>query len=619
MPEAPATSAEGAAASSTAYRGVWFRKCLRLHDNAALLAAVERGGPVAPFFILDPHFDRSRVGINRYAFLLECLRDLDDQLRREQGSRLLVLRGRPDDVLKDLVEGRGPVRLSSLYWEKDSEPYARERDARAETLARSCGLPTESFTGHTLLDLDATIARPGFKPPISMRSIEALVKAAGPVRPPLASLAPRRLAAPLPSEGFEVPKVEELYGEAPPTGESSAGRCFPGGEREALRRLTAVCKDVEYICAFEKPKTSSTGKAGKPWEPSTTGLSPYLKFGCLSVRTAWHAIAECLKGRPHSQPPQSLHGQILFREMFYILGAAVPNFDKQDNNAMCKPIPWGKDEALLAAWEKGATGYPFIDALMRQLHQTGWMHHLGRHAVACFLTRGDLWQSWTAGRDVFDRLLLDADWAVNNGNWLWLAGVAPFSAPFFRVYDPCPGPKSSLNAEQTGEFVRHFVPELKNLPAKYIYKPWTAPLDVQKKAGCIIGKDYPLPIVDHQSARDGNIARFKAALDDMKSGAVPEKFGSMQHDPGPMGTRFSHYPAPAGAASASNGGGRGKGRGRGRGRGGVMNMLLSSSNGQETAEQRQDGKRVNGDAEEASPPEAQRKQRRWRQGGAGGE
>merc|ERR1711988_1776457 len=127
---------------------------------------------------------------------------------------------------------------------------------------------------------------------------------------------------------------------------------------------------------------------------------------------------------------------------------------------MCKDIDWDKpNKEFLEAWEKGKTGYPYIDALMRQLKQTGWMHHLGRHAVSCFLTRGDLYQHWKFGRDVFDKKLLDADWSLNNGNWLWLAGVAPFSMPWFRIYSP---------------------------------------KDVQEKARCIIGKDYPGPIVDHK-------------------------------------------------------------------------------------------------------------------------
>mmetsp|Transcript_45138 Transcript_45138/g.107363 ORF Transcript_45138/g.107363 Transcript_45138/m.107363 type:complete len:601 (-) Transcript_45138:236-2038(-) len=492
--------------------GVWFRKCLRLHDNAALVEAVSRGGPVVPFFILDPFFDRAKVGVNRYNFLLESLRDLDEQLRTSHGSRLLVFQGKPEEVLRDLFRGKGAVTLKSLYWEHDTEPYARARDARVVELAKECDVITASFSGHTLLDVDSIVAKKGFKAPTSMKMIENIFTAAGPLKDAL----PVPKIPPLDNiSGFDVPLISDFYSDAP-----TAAGTFPGGEREALRRLGEVCEDVDYICMFEKPKTASTGKLRNPMAASTTGLSPYLKFGCLSVRTAWHAFARAMAGRRHTQPPQSLHGQLLFREMFYILGAAVPNFDKPTGNPMCKDIPWGKDAELAAAWEEGRTGYPFIDALMRQLKQTGWMHHLGRHAVACFLTRGDLWQNWTVGRDVFDKLLLDADWAVNNGNWLWLAGVAPFSAPYYRIYDPCPGPKSSLNAEQTGEFVRAFVPELRKIPAKYIYKPWTAPLDIQKKADCIIGEHYPFPIVDHAKSRERNLEMFKAGLEGLKAGGA---------------------------------------------------------------------------------------------------
>ncbi|CAJ1336618.1 unnamed protein product [Effrenium voratum] len=433
--------------------GVWFRKCLRLHDNEALVKAVATAKDVVPFFILDPHFDKSKVGVNRFNFLLESLKDLDEQLRARK-SRLLVFQGQPEEVFAELFSGKGPCgRLTHLFFEKDTEPYARLRDARVAQLAKDSGVHLETFSGHTLLDVDATVAKPGFKPPISMKSIQNIATAAGPIRAPLDVPKIPRLSV----EGFQVPSIGEIYAVEP----SSQG--FPGGEQEALRRLAQVCADVDYVCRFEKPKTASTGRPKSPWEPSTTGLSPYLKFGCLSVRSAWHAFDQCMRGRSHSQPPQSLHGQILFREMFYLLGAAVPNFDQDQQNSMCKVIPWGNDPELLAAWQEGRTGYPFIDALMRQLNQTGFMHHLGRHAVACFLTRGDLWQNWTAGRDVFDKLLLDSDWAVNNGNWLWLAGVAPFSAPYFRIYDPCPGPKSSLNAEQTGEFVKHYVPTSRHL------------------------------------------------------------------------------------------------------------------------------------------------------------
>jgi cryptochrome len=324
---------------------------------------------------------------------------------------------------------------------------------------------------------------------------------------------------------YRVPDIHELY-----TGSEDKAvlknfgamrfEQFPGGERAALARLKKeVSNQVDYVCKFEKPKTSSTnGGNGSSkqidWtKPSTTGLSPYVTMGCLSVHKLWHAINACYKKKKHAQPPQSLHGQLLFRELFYVLSHTVPNWDRADNNIMCKPVKWdSKNTKLLEAWKRGQTGYPFIDALMRQLNQTGWMHHLGRHAVSCFLTRGDLYQHWVFGRDVFDKLLLDADWALNNGNWMWLAGVAPFSMPFFRVYNPSPIGDTAVNAEQTGEFIKFFVPELRKMPVKHIYKPWEAPLDVQKAASCTIGKDYPKPIVDHQKASQKNISSFSKSL-----------------------------------------------------------------------------------------------------------
>jgi cryptochrome len=200
--------------------------------------------------------------------------------------------------------------------------------------------------------------------------------------------------------------------------------------------------------------------------------------------------------------------------MFYLLSLSVSNWDSDQDNSMCKKINWGKnDQSKLSAWTDGQTGFPLIDALMRQLDATGWMHHLGRHAVSCFLTRGQLWQHWKEGRDVFDQKLLDSDWALNNANWLWLSGVAPFSMPYFRLYNPCPDGKSSLNVDAVeAGFIRHWVPELKNFPVKYIYEPHLAPSHLQTEAGCIIGKDYPAPILDRKVAAKENLAQFKASL-----------------------------------------------------------------------------------------------------------
>ena len=290
---------------------------------------------------------------------------------------------------------------------------------------------------------------------------------------------------------------------------------FIGGETTALARLKQkVSGKTDYVNSFRKPRTISTNTDREPNEPTTTGLSPYISTGCLSARTLWKECEKCYMQGNHAQPPESLHGQLMFREMFYLLSRSVDHWDEDRNNTMCKVIDWDEyDQEKMDAWQNGQTGFPLIDSMMRQLSTTGWMHHLGRHAVSCFLTRGQLWQHWKFGRDVFDKNLLDSDWALNNGNWLWLAGVAPFSMPYFRLYNPCPDPKSSLNVEsKTADFIRYWIPELKNYPAKYIYEPHLAPQSIQSEPDCVIGRDYPNPIVDRKTTAKQNLAKFKDSL-----------------------------------------------------------------------------------------------------------
>jgi cryptochrome len=290
---------------------------------------------------------------------------------------------------------------------------------------------------------------------------------------------------------------------------------FLGGETEALRRLKEkITERPDFVNNFRKPSTYSTNDIENPMEPTTTGLSPYISNGCLSVRLVWNECAKLRDVNQYTKPPESLHGQLMFREMFYLLSRIVENWDDDLDNSNCKPIKWDDyDEEKIRAWETGVTGFPYIDAMMRQLDATGWMHHLGRHAVSCFLTRGQLWQNWKHGRDIFERKLVDADWAVNNGNWLWLAGVAPFSMPYYRVYNPCPDSKSSLNVEtKEASFVRYWIPELSLYPSKYIFEPHLAPLEIQKLSNCIIGEDYPFPIINRKVSRKENISKFKENL-----------------------------------------------------------------------------------------------------------
>jgi cryptochrome len=281
---------------------------------------------------------------------------------------------------------------------------------------------------------------------------------------------------------------------------------LPGGEGEGLRRLgAAVSARPEWVCAFRKPDTAPNSVHG----PSTTALSPYIKFGCVSVRTIYHELQRISKAHKGcTQPPVSLEGQLLWREYFYYYSYYTPKFDRMVGNLKCRQIPWGRDPALIEAWKLGRTGYPFIDAVMRQLRAEGWIHHLARHAVACFLTRGDLWQHWEEGVKVFDLYLLDSDWALNNANWQWLS-CSNFFHQYFRVYSPVAFGKKT---DKNGDYIRKWVPELSTMPAKYIYEPWLAPAAMQRSSHCVVGVDYPARIAVHEEARQANMDKMKLAF-----------------------------------------------------------------------------------------------------------
>merc|ERR1712072_1183693 len=288
-----------------------------------------------------------------------------------------------------------------------------------------------------------------------------------------------------------------------------------GGERNALAQLSHVIVDPDWIASFDKPKTIPVTLAA----PTTTVLSPFLSTGALSPRSFWYSIVVAAQksAQKMTKPPSSLQGQLLWREFNNVMArranATTPgSWGMMQNNVLCRQIPWVQDDVLLAAWKAGRTGYPWIDACMYQLRATGWLHHLGRHAVACFLTRGDLWQPWMAGAAHFEEELLDADYALNNFNWMWVS-CSGFFYQYFRCYSPVTFQK---NNDKSGAYIRKWCPALAKLPDRFIYEPWKAPLAVQKDAGCIIGKDYPRPIVDHALVSKENMGKMAAAYNAYK-------------------------------------------------------------------------------------------------------
>nr|ABO38435.1 cryptochrome 2 [Antheraea pernyi] len=499
VPAASLTSAPTPRRPHTKHTVHWFRKGLRLHDNPALREGLVNATTFRCVFIIDPWFaSSSNVGINKWRFLLQCLEDLDSSLKK-LNSRLFVVRGQPADALPKLFREWG---TTALTFEEDPEPYGRVRDHNITTKCREVGINVISRVSHTLYKLDKIIERNGGKAPLTYHQFQALIASMPPPQPAEAPISIETLnGAKTPvsvdhDDRFGVPTLEELGFET----EDLKPPMWMGGESEALARLDRHLERKAWVASFGRPKMTPQSLLA-----SQTGLSPYLRFGCLSTRLFYYQLTELYKKIKRVRPPLSLHGQILWREFFYCAATRNPNFDRMEGNPICVQIPWEKNQEALSKWANGQTGYPWIDAIMIQLREEGWIHHLARHAVACFLTRGDLWISWEEGMKVFDELMLDADWSVNAGMWMWLS-CSSFFQQFFHCYCPV---RFGRKTDPNGDFIRKYIPALKNMPTRYIHEPWVAPESVQQAAQCVVGCDYPLPMLDHTKASQINLERIK--------------------------------------------------------------------------------------------------------------
>eukprot|EP00996_Jenningsia_fusiforme_P007189 NODE_957_length_1796_cov_26.925014_g843_i0.p1 GENE.NODE_957_length_1796_cov_26.925014_g843_i0~~NODE_957_length_1796_cov_26.925014_g843_i0.p1 ORF type:complete len:532 (-),score=72.53 NODE_957_length_1796_cov_26.925014_g843_i0:133-1728(-) len=513
----------------------WFRKGLRLHDNPGLAFSSQRGcvSKFYPVYVMDgDSYQLKHCTALRANFLVECLQDLDNSLR-ERGSRLYVTNGDPVGLLPKLWAKWG-ITLMTFEEDESGEPYARERDERVVRQAQKCGVEVRTFASETLHPLQNYVLNSSTVPN-SMGTFQKLFGQLGRVAAPIEAptelppsddraseeMLPPKGATSLPwPRNTPKPKVTPLWGPQDCRGLTPIVR---GGETQALKQLEKkIMSQPNYVATFEKPKTSCVATK----EMSTTVLSPYMALGCLSPRTMWYAIdASCKRSSlKKSQPPVSLHGQLLWRD-FNNLMAHAANSDQPgswgriEGNRYCRLIPWAHDPELLLAWKEGRTGYPWIDACMKQLAREGWIHHLGRHAVACFLTRGDLWQSWEQGAQHFESHLLDADYALNGFNWLWLS-CSGFFHQYFRCYSPVAFQKKN---DPEGAYIRKYLPCLRKMPAKYIYEPWLAPASMQQQAGVRIGIDYPRPVVDHAVASKENMNKMKVAYDEYNQGPAAKK------------------------------------------------------------------------------------------------
>ena len=495
---------------------------------------------------------------NLTIYSLECQNDLSKSItKRNKKSKLFLMREAPQTLFPKLFKA---WKITHLVFEKDTDAYARDRDAIVKKAAEEAGVEVIIKSGRTLWDSDALVKKNHEKPTMSISQVQSAGPKIGRIPRPIP--APESIPDPGetkldfeqqqpesdpdfnsdsrshgdksyegisgPNGDFAIPTMEEL-------GFPAATSSHRGGESIALKMLDKIIADEKYTATFEKPNTAPTA-----FEPqSTTLLSPFLHFGSLSVRELYWRVQDVVDNYSGiaSQPPVSLTGQLLFRDMYFGAQAALGySFCQTLYNSHCRFIPWhlpskvdhttrlvtgeyhidsAQAEEWFQRWKYGLTGFPWIDALMRQLHREGWIHHLGRHAVACFLTRGGCYISWERGAEVFEEWLIDHETACNAGNWQWLSCTA-FFAQFYRCYSPVAFPKKW---DEEGKFVKRYVPELKDLDAKYIYEPWKAPIADQKKAGVRIqgeGKEeqegiYPTPMFDFNERRDACIAGMKEA------------------------------------------------------------------------------------------------------------
>uniref|UniRef100_A0A673M7D5 Cryptochrome-1 n=1 Tax=Sinocyclocheilus rhinocerous TaxID=307959 RepID=A0A673M7D5_9TELE len=443
----------------------WFRKGLRLHDNPSLRDSIIRADTLRCVYILDPWFAGSS---NVFTAIL----------------------------FKEW-------KITRLSYEYDSEPFGKDRDAAIKKLATEAGVEVFVRISHTLYDLDKIIELNGGQSPLTYKRFQTLISRMDPVEIPaetITAVVMGKCATPVSDDHddkFGVPSLEELGFET--DGLSSA--VWPGGETEALTRLERHLERKAWVANFERPRMNANSLLASP-----TGLSPYFRFGCLSCRLFHFKLTDLYrKVKKNSVPPLSLYGQLLWREFFYTAATNNPHFDKMEFNPICMQISWDRNPEALAKWSEGRTGFPWIDAIMTQLRQEGWIHHLARHAVACFLTRGDLWISWEEGMKVFEELLLDADWSVNAGSWMWLS-CSSFFQQFFHCYCPV---GFGRRTDPNGDYIRRYLPILRGFPAKFIYDPYDPSESVQKIAKCIIGVHYPKPMVNHAEASRINIERMK--------------------------------------------------------------------------------------------------------------
>lgn len=463
---------------------IWFRQDLRLSDNPALAAAIDRGGPVVALYILeDDSQDGWPIGGAGRWWLHQSLLALSQKLK-QRGSDLVLRRGAALEILDEVVDA---TIAGAVYWNRCYEPASIARDREIKSRLRERDLDVRSFNASLLAEPWEIETKTGSPYRVFTPFWKSLSKSV-PVGKPLT--APSRLPAtqlPLHSDALDDWSLE-------PTKPDWAGglrESWQPGEDGARDRLETFINDG--LAHYAKGRDI-------PSQDFTSRLSPHLHWGEISPRQIWSALEHSSDSLGNIE---KLKSELGWREFSYHLLYHFPKLPQENLRSEFDAFPWEPDEDKLTAWQKGQTGYPIVDAGMRQLWRTGWMHNRVRMIAASFLVK-HLLQPWQAGAEWFWDTLVDADLANNSASWQWVAGCGADAAPYFRIFNPV---LQGERFDPDGLYVKHWVPELADIEAKKVHKPWT--LDIPPKG-------YPAPVIELSEGRN----RALKAYETMKESAA---------------------------------------------------------------------------------------------------
>ena len=462
----------------------WFRRDLRLADNPALDAARQRGGPIILLYIDEVNRGRDLGGASK-VWLHHSLAALETDISAKGGT-LIMRRGKAAEILREIIKDTD---ADAVFWNRRYELWARDIDSQIKSDLTDDGITVESFNGNLLSEPWMVETKSGgdyykvFTPYWRAAKDSFHVPDLAPT--------PRKLDC---VSGIQSDDLDDwnLLPKRPDWGSKLLDHHSPG-EAGASERLSSFLDGPveDYADARDRPDD----------ETGTSKLSPHLAHGEISPRQIWHATKD------NYYSSDKLLNEIGWREFSYVLLFHNPKLASENYKSDFDNFEWDPDEAKIDAWRHGQTGYPFVDAGMRQLWQTGWQHNRVRMVCASFLIK-HLLTDWRIGEAWYWDTLLEADPASNAASWQWVAGSGADASPYFRIFNPF---SQGQKFDPNGDYVRKYVPELKDMPRKHIHTPWDAPKDVLDKAGVKLGDTYPKPIVDHKPARETALAAYKAS------------------------------------------------------------------------------------------------------------